>query len=82
VPLLKSFGSSLKPGATVVMVEPPPEEIQVELDEMAANGSEHVLPTVLTPERMGDLATQAGFNLIKTMDDLLEMDIIYVLERQ
>ena len=82
VPLLKSFDSSLKPGATVVMVEPPPEEIQGELDEMIANGSEHVLPTVLTPERMGDIATQAGFKLIKTMDGLLEMDIIYVLERE
>ena len=82
VPLLKSFGSSLKPGATVVMVEPPPEEIQAELDEIVANGSEHVLPTVLTPERMGVFATQAGFKLIKTMDDLLEMDIIYVLERE
>lgn len=82
VPLLESFGSSLKPGATVVMVEPPPEEIQEELDEMAADGSDGVLPTVLTPERMGDLAAQAGFKLIKTMDDLLEMDIIYVLERE
>ena len=82
VPLLKSFGSSLRSGATVVMVEPPPEEIQGELDEMVAKGSEHVLPTVLTPERMKDLAAQAGFKLIKTMDDLLEMDIIYVLERE
>ncbi len=82
VPLLKSFGSSLKPGASVVMVEPPPEEIQREVDEMSANGNERVLPTVLTPERMGDFATQAGFKLIKTMDDLLEMDIIYVLERE
>jgi ubiquinone/menaquinone biosynthesis C-methylase UbiE len=80
VPLLKSFGSSLKPGATVVMVEPPPEEIQEELDQMVANGSDDALPTVLTPERMEDLAAQAGFKLIKTMDDLLEMDIIYVLE--
>ncbi len=82
VPLLRSFGSSLKPGATVVMVEPQPEEIQRELDEMVADGSEHTLPTVLTPERVTDFAAQAGFKLIETMDDLLEMDVIYILERE
>ncbi|MCP4897040.1 MAG: class I SAM-dependent methyltransferase [bacterium] len=82
VPLLKSFGSSLKPGATVVMVEPPPEEIQRELDDMVAEESEHVLPTVLTPARMDELSSEAGFKLVKTMDELLEKDIIYILEKE
>lgn len=39
-------------------------------------------PTVLTPECMNDLAAQAGFKLVKNMDDLLEMDMIYILERE
>ncbi len=82
VPLLKSFGSSLKPGATVVMVEPPPEEIQEERDGMVAKESDHVLPTVLTPARMDEISSAAGFKLVKTMDELLDKDSIYILKRE
>lgn len=37
VPLLESFGASLKPGAKVVMVESVPEEIEQELQEVTAS---------------------------------------------
>jgi ubiquinone/menaquinone biosynthesis C-methylase UbiE len=82
VPLLKSFDASLKPGAKVVMVEPVPEEIEQELEEVTAGGATDVHVNVLTKESVEAYARQAGFRLVRTMDDLLEMDIIYILEKE
>ena len=36
----------------------------------------------VTQERMADLASQAGFRLTRTLKDLLEVDVIYILHRQ
>jgi ubiquinone/menaquinone biosynthesis C-methylase UbiE len=82
VPLLRSFGTSLKPGAKVVMVEPIPEEIEQELQEVTARGATDVHVNVLTKESMEAYAHQAGFHLIRTMEDLLERDVIYILVKE
>ena len=82
VPLLASFASSLKPGAQVVMVEPIPEEIEEEREHARSHGHGDVHVNVLTEEVMKDYASQAGFRLVKTITDLLEMDVIYILERE
>lgn len=82
VPLLRSFGDSLKPGAKVVIVEPVPEEIEQELKEVTARGATDVHVNVLTKESMEAYARQAGFRLIRTMEDLLEMDVIYILGKE
>ena len=80
VPLLRSFGASLKPGATVVMMEPPPEEIEQEVEEAGGSSETHI--TVLRKAVVERDAAQAGFELVRTLDDLLEKDIIYILKRQ
>ena len=82
VPLLRSFGSSLRPGAPVVMVEPPPEEIAQEIEGLLASGAEEVNITVLDEAVVRDHADKAGFRLVRTLDDLLEKDIIYILEKR
>ncbi len=82
VPLLRSFGASLKPGAKVVMVEPVAEEIEQELREVTASGETDVHVNVLTRERMEAYARQAGFRLIQTLEDLLQMDVVYILVKE
>jgi ubiquinone/menaquinone biosynthesis C-methylase UbiE len=82
VPLLRSFGASLKSGAKVVMVEPVPEEIEQELEEVTASGATDVHVNVLTKEVVEAYARQAGFRLIQTMEDLLQMDVIYILVKE
>ncbi len=82
VPLLRSFGASLKPGAKVVMVEPVPEEIEQELKQVTARGDTDVHVNVLTRQSVEAYARQAGFRLIRTMEDLLEMDVIYILGKE
>jgi glyoxylase-like metal-dependent hydrolase (beta-lactamase superfamily II)/ubiquinone/menaquinone biosynthesis C-methylase UbiE len=82
VPLLESFGHSLKTGAPVVMVEPVPEEIREELQHASSMGATGFHVNVLTPESMKEYADQAGFRLVRTIDDLLEKDIIYILKKE
>jgi ubiquinone/menaquinone biosynthesis C-methylase UbiE len=82
VALLRSFGASLKPGAPVVMVEPPPAEIQEEIDHVNASGEHSHNITVLTEQRVAELADEAGFVLVRTVDDLLDLDIIYILRQR
>jgi len=80
VPLLRSFGPSLKAGATVVMMEPPPEEIEQEVEEAGGASETHI--TVLTKAVVERDAAEAGFELVRTLDDLLEKDIIYILKKR
>ena len=82
VPLLRSLGASLKPGAKVVMVEPVPEEIEQELKDVTARGATDVHVNVLTRQSMEAYALKAGFRLTRTMEDLLEKDVIYILEKE
>jgi glyoxylase-like metal-dependent hydrolase (beta-lactamase superfamily II)/ubiquinone/menaquinone biosynthesis C-methylase UbiE len=82
VPLLRSFGPSLKAGAPVVMVEPVPEEIREELQHATSMGASDFHVNVLTAESMEAYANQAGFKLTRTIDDLLEKDIIYLLKKE
>ncbi len=66
VALLKNLLPALKPGATVVLVEPDPVR--------GPGGSDHGV----APERMRAEAEQAGFELVRT-ETFLQEDLIFVL---
>jgi hypothetical protein len=61
------------------MVEPVPEEIREELAAATAEGHADVHINVLTEALVREYADQAGFRLVRTLDDLLERDVVYVL---
>jgi hypothetical protein len=48
-------------------------------EEVTATGRTDVHVNVLTREIVTDDARRAGIRLMRTMDDLLEMDIVYIL---
>jgi tRNA A58 N-methylase Trm61 len=64
--VLKNLLPALKPGATVVLVEPDPAR--------GPGGSDHGV----SPERMRREAASAGFELVRT-DDFLPEDLLFVL---
>jgi ubiquinone/menaquinone biosynthesis C-methylase UbiE len=66
VALLKNLLPALKPGATVVLVEPDPVR--------GPGGSDHGV----APERMRREAAQAGFELVQ-IETFLQEDLIFVL---
>jgi tRNA A58 N-methylase Trm61 len=66
VAMLKSLLSALKPGGTVVLVEPDPVR--------GPGGSDHGI----APERMREEAAEAGFELVRT-ETFLPEDNIFVL---
>jgi ubiquinone/menaquinone biosynthesis C-methylase UbiE len=66
VALLKNLVPALKPGSTVVLVEPDPVR--------GPGGEDHGI----SPERMHKEAIEAGFELVRT-DTLLPEDLIFVL---
>ncbi len=66
LPLLKNLPKSLKPGGTVVLVEPKPG--------LVYEGQDHGI----SPERMRRDAEQAGFKLVRT-EKYLEEDFIFIL---
>lgn len=66
LPLLKNLPKSLKPGGTVVLVEPKPG--------LVYEGQDHGI----SPERMRRDAEQAGFKLERT-EKYLEEDFIFIL---
>jgi SAM-dependent methyltransferase len=77
VPLLKSLGPSLKPGATVVILDPVPQEVDEEFSG-AAPGTKFTVPTREHVERDAGLA---GFKLVQAMIGWLEKDNIFILRR-
>jgi len=66
VPLLRSLQSSLKPGGFVAMAEPKPENT-----EKSAR--------MLTRERVGQEAKEAGYQLDAVIEDRLKGDNIFIL---
>jgi len=66
VALLKNLLPALKPGATVVLVEPDPAR--------GPGGSDHGV----SPERMSKEAAKAGFELVQT-ETFLPEDLIFIL---
>ncbi len=76
IPLLKNLKSSLKPGATVVILDPPDEEIDEEIKEMKGTLDPH-RPTI--KERIENGANEAGFKLVR-IETFLPKDCIYILK--
>ena len=78
VPMLTSLGPSLKTGATVVIVDPVPEEVEEEFRGAAA-GTRFTVPTREHVERDARLA---GFELVHSMIGFLEKDNIFILRKK
>ncbi|MFC1725712.1 class I SAM-dependent methyltransferase [candidate division KSB1 bacterium] len=76
VPLMKNLKDSLKPGATVVILDPPDDEIVRELKDMGKK----IDPDRLTiSERIKKECAEAGFELVR-VDSFLPKDDIYILK--
>jgi len=76
VPLLKNLRSSLKPGATVVILDPPDEEIDEEIKEIKGK-IDPDRPTI--KERIEKGGAEAGFELVR-IENFLPKDTIYILK--
>jgi SAM-dependent methyltransferase len=76
VPLLKNLRSSLKPGATVVILDPCDEEIDEEIKEIKGK-IDPDRPTI--KERIEKGGAEAGFELVR-IENFLPKDTIYILK--
>lgn len=76
VPLLKKLRHSLKKGATLVIVDPPDEEIDREMEQMTGKKTDPNRPPIR--EKIENGGKAAGFELIK-VDNCLPKDTIYIL---
>jgi len=81
VAMLRSIIPSLKPGATVVIVDPIPEGVEKELrDYPSAGGNANAKINVPTKARIEKDAALAGLQLIRMMEGFLEKDNIFILK--
>ena len=79
VEMLRSFASYLKPGATVVMIEPIAGETEDEIKEATARlGRKPSDINVVSEESVKRDAAEAGFELVR-MDSSLSKDNIFIL---
>jgi ubiquinone/menaquinone biosynthesis C-methylase UbiE len=78
VAMLKSLHPSLKPGATVVIVDPVPEEVEEEKRQMKGRAN----ITVPTREQVEKDAARAGFQVAEMMEGFLEKDNIFILRKK
>ncbi len=76
IPLMKNLKSSLKPGATVVILDPPDEEIDEEIRELKGK-LDPDRPTI--KERIEKGGAEAGFELVR-IETFLPKDTIYILK--
>jgi len=76
VPLMKNMKASLKPGATVVIIDPPDDEIDAEIKEMKGKLDPN-RPTI--KERIVKRMGEAGFELVRE-ETFLPKDTIYILQ--
>lgn len=76
IPLMKNLRSSLKPGATVVILDPPDEEIDEEIKELKGK-LDPDRPTI--KERIEKGGAEAGFELVR-IETFLPKDTIYILK--
>jgi SAM-dependent methyltransferase len=78
VPLMKNMKASLKPGATVVILDPPDDEIDAEIKDQKGK----LDPDRLTiKERIVKGMEEAGFVLARE-ETFLPMDTIYILKEK
>ena len=76
LPMLKNLKPSLKSGATLVILDPPDEEIIEEIKSMGGK----IEPDRLTiSEQIKKVGAEAGFELIRT-ESFLPKDDIYILK--
>jgi SAM-dependent methyltransferase len=81
--ILKNIVPALKPGATIVMVEPIPSEVESEIKMVTAHRGKP--PTdihVVTRTSLGADAAFAGLEIVKAMEGFLEKDNIYILRKR
>jgi ubiquinone/menaquinone biosynthesis C-methylase UbiE len=78
VPMLASLVPSLKPGATVVIVDPVPADVEDEFRSAPPDAKF----TVPTKEHVERDAALAGFELIRSMTGFLEKDNIFILRKK
>jgi hypothetical protein len=81
--ILKNIVPALKPGATIVMVEPIPSEIEGEIKMVIAHTGR--TPTdihVVTPTNLAADAALAGLEVVEAMEGFLEKDNIYILRKK
>jgi ubiquinone/menaquinone biosynthesis C-methylase UbiE len=76
LPIMKNLRPSLKPGATVVILDPPDEEIDEEIKAMKGKLDPN-RPTI--KERIEQGAAAGGFELVKILT-FLPKDSIYILK--
>jgi tRNA A58 N-methylase Trm61 len=76
IPLMKNLRPSLKPGATVVILDPPDEEIDEEIKELKGK-LDPDRPTI--KERIEKGGEEAGFELVR-IETFLPEDTIYILK--
>ena len=74
VPILKNLKPSLKPGATLVLLEPPDYEIDEEMKHM---GRKLDPPTLKARIEKG--AKESGFELVQ-VETFLPKDVLYILK--
>jgi len=81
--LLKNIVPALKPGATIVMMEPIPSETEAEIKEVTARtGRKPTDINVVTGASLEDDARTAGLEIVKAMEGFLKADNIYILRRR
>jgi SAM-dependent methyltransferase len=76
IPLMKNLRTSLKPGATVVILDPPDDEIDAEMRELKGK-LDPDRPTI--KERIEKGGAEAGFELVR-IETFLPKDTIYILK--
>ncbi len=78
LPMMKSVLSSLKPGATLVILDPPDDEIDAEIKQMTGK----LDPKRLTiQERIEKAAGESGFKIVR-IDRSLPVDSIFILRAE
>ncbi len=76
VPIMKNLKQSLKPGAIVVILDPPDSEID---DEIRADKGKLDPNRPTIKERIENGAKEAGYELVR-METFLPLDTIYILK--
>ena len=77
--LLKQIVPSLKPGATIVMVEPLPAETEAEIKAVAERTGKTPSIHVVTRQNLEADAAGAGLEVVKVMEGFLPEDNVFVL---
>ena len=78
VPLMKNLLPSLKPGATLVILDPPDDEIDAEIKQMEGKLDPNRLSI---RARIEKAALESGFELVR-VDRFLPMDSLFFLKAQ